>query len=105
VCRPEHLEGRGAALLGQFLDDQQGVQHRRAGSAELLGERDAEQAQIAEPAALLGGQRDPARVPLGGERRVVLAGQLASHPADLPLLLRENGETVRLDGAIRMQPR
>ena len=84
--RLEDLERRGTALLGQLLLDDERVEQGAAVAAVLLGDRDAEEAEVGEALDLLDRQRGALAVPLSASGRVALAGDLGRQLAQLLLL-------------------
>ena len=79
----EDLERGRPALLGQLLDHDQRVEQGRAGAAEPLRQRDAEEAERAQVASLLDRDGGAVGVPLGGPGRVALLGHRGRDRPDL----------------------
>ena len=83
----EHLESRGTALLGELLLDDESGEQRGSGTAVLLGQRDAEPAELAQVASLLDRHPRPVRVPLCCEWGIALAGHGRRDLPDLGVVI------------------
>ena len=77
-CRGfEDREGSDLISLRDLLDDDEGLDQFGSGSAVLLGQRDAEEPDIGEAFPLLRRKESRRAIPLDGNRRVHVVGDLS----------------------------